>query len=538
MSIMSNEHPLISPKYAAGCLPHFTGDSFDACTEDAIKCLSKFGYSPTTMKVKNLHSLSSSNHQQFRKRPGMTQKFYCTRCTTHNSATHKEFSNYRCCVIATFIITKAKDGSVYTLTIDELYPHAKDCMQHDLRQHMRTIIRQESHGKGYWIFDIDFENVIGDVFHPILDKLQGLSKDDLGIYDTCHGKVIICTYFSIDHSSSPHFVVLYSNSLHISLCSFFALGKKITSGVADGNTPELRWYFLLQPEVNDKTQELINRQYDLDTPKFSVELNKLIGRLSIVLANDLNIANELNFQQVEYPHNIPSNQSHIAPHHPHTSSQHLRLTNPSIIFGGYNGAHTQKTVHQTPHMDYAPVNDVHLSESDKFRFDWKPSSVIIPLEDERNVIIYSDIDGKMTEEMVKVSRGQMLVLEGDKVHGGESYDAPKQNPSLHPALHLYLYSRQHPCDLNTFTISTNHCVKHPHFHGHLQNISEENMEEELKTALDVSAGVVKTIHQHGQISNEQIVQHLRQFLEQLPDDIKNAIAIIPPKRRSTRRKAT
>ncbi len=521
-----HQHTFTPQQLAQSIDAHFTGNKPIECVEQATAYLTKFGYYAVPMSRFKFQppQQSPQHHPQQRLDKchlSGTKYLYCGNCTTHSQPTYNDNNHtFQCCVVAGFHIQQEVSGQ-YTLRFTELYPHARECTETKRSNHIRSRIRQgaPNFGPGFYTFDINFDDVFGDdVLVRIINQIGGLSKDELGQESSKHGEGYFLSLLSSLSAICTYTTYVLTRSI---MFIFVSSGKKITSGYTNGETPELRWYVLLDCNIQDAMQQEINQNYGLHTLEFQESLKKLYARLSIVLANELNIAHELNFEKPEFSHNVIPPNSTMSLHHHLTNitQRHLSLQNPSIIFGGYNGQNTQEIIHQIPHTDYAPVGGVDLTDSDNFQTNFKPASLFLPLVDTRKIIFYKDVNGNIMEHEVVVHKGQMLVFEGDVVHGGASYndDHQSQHLQLYPALHLYLYSTEHPSNMDTFTISPHHCLMLQQFHPFLKHVHPTLLGHELQTSTSTTAIAINAVKDCKRLPDHQMTSIIEKFDSDIND---------------------
>lgn len=236
-------------------------------------------------------------------------------------------------------------------------------------------------------------------------------------------------------------------------------------------------------ENNDNIIQEIIMNYDLNNPSFQKDLGHLQIRLVLFLANHLDIASELPFEITNYPTNVYPTD-HILP----PSAPHLSLTGESIIFGGYmNDEYRKKAilVHQIPHNDIGEqVNGVDespwsVSNNPDLRDKFKPGSIIIP-NTTRDIYVFSG-NASVEKRIVKLEKNEMIVFEGDLVHGGMSYVAtPEEKLVLYPSIHYFLASTHHKRDLDEFHISAHHCLHVDEFKDYVSTISISQVVREFR----------------------------------------------------------
>ncbi len=241
--------------------------------------------------------------------------------------------------------------------------------------------------------------------------------------------------------------------------------------------------------MDDPLNREVNDFYLLGTETFQDKQNKLIIRLTLVLANILGIGNEvLSFESPKCPFNYPpgAHGQNCA----QQDSKHLQLMNPSVIFGGIMkpkstrptrsnpNPNEDKITPQLPHVDFPDKNNttVSVSSNPHFLNKHKPSSLIIPLKDDRKIIMYKKVDGKLVPHEVKATRGEVLSFGGDVVHSGATY---KDIDNHHACVHFYLYSDLHDCDLNFFDISLHHILSVDEFKEYLPHIKADALEDNI-----------------------------------------------------------
>ena len=467
----------VSPTDLAQSLPvsSFIGRHVDHCIHECNDAMVKFGYNPfVKMSLKytpydpsqpitdSRHTNCRQNHKQADGSKKNEIFLYCQKCTTHNIRTYKEAGSFRCCVIATVRFQDLNDEelpegwppSSKKMTVVELYPHPQECTVMEENKTKNTM-SQSNLGLGYTKISLNVHNIMDDVFDDMKKIINSLTQKDLGETDSKYA-------------------------------------KRITSGFLDSNPPDYRWMIPLthgETEHDVDDQNDIDEYYGLRKQSFMQGMKHLRLRLMLCVANMLDLGDELPFVHSAHPDNVT----------PPTSIQdarHLNLTVPTCLMGGYaRGNNGQTTMmSQFPHCDFAAVNGTTLSENSDLENKMKPCSLIIPLTEKgRTINFYKDVQGKLTKIPVRVDKDEILVFEGDVIHGGITYSAEEEPFELYPALHIYMESNLHKSDLSSFDIQTACCFEMEEFKPYVSHIDCDIVTEELGNKINALKNIIQML---------------------------------------------
>ena len=142
-------------------------------------------------------------------------------------------------------------------------------------------------------------------------------------------------------------------------------------------------------------------------------------------------------------------------------------------------------LHQAPHTDFPKSKDgFNVSDNTRLKKRSKPMSMIIPLDECRNIVMYQEFEGEIKEKVVQVNAGEMIVFDSGCTHGGYTYEDTSPLDEVipvFPALHIYIYSDLHDCDILDLNISSFHIMNYEKLSGYILNVSPENRLEEATT---------------------------------------------------------
>lgn len=253
---------------------------------------------------------------------------------------------------------------------------------------------------------------------------------------------------------------------------FTIISSHVTGIRIAKNNEESRFYFKLHPVSSEfSTFEQMIKKYNLQSKDFKEKRELLLVKLKLFLANFFNIGDELyppmttwkrGSTTVPLVHPLPTSHQ--------VNQEHLFLNGDSIIFGGYG------TSNQKPHADFGcetqGENKVSVSNNAKLEHKFKPSSIIIPLSDKREVYMVHD---RNNSRIICVKKGQLLLFEGDKVHGGCTYKLPRSNTRgapkklpMYPSYHCYMESTHHQQDISMVDFDWSCLLGMDELKGHLK----------------------------------------------------------------------
>lgn len=284
--------------------------------------------------------------------------------------------------------------------------------------------------------------------------------------------------------------------------------------------------------TTDHQQQKINSFYQLNE-EFASEYEKLCVRVALFLANHLGIASELHFSQQCHNQNIPQCSQQTNGKVPH-----LTLEAGAVLFGGvHHDRNTwQNPIPQLPHFDFPPIqedgNVIHVADNDALQGMTKPTTILIPLVTYRTVIFHSNNDNDTNSEVVKAEKGELIYFDGNQSHSGFTY-SQEEPTQLHPALHLYLHSSFHPCDLSLFLPDANAAFNLSSTFAPILNRYAITLAEVRHTITDVRNKWDKGVH--NDILSLEEKEHIVKQMEELLTDMKDHVNECKPKRRSKRK---
>ena len=207
------------------------------------------------------------------------------------------------------------------------------------------------------------------------------------------------------------------------------------------------------------SEEVLNiaHMYQLLNEQFKANLKHFYVRLTLWLANHLNIPSQLcciGNTAVNGRSPIVMGTPTIT--HETDTDRHLRVVDGAIIYGGFNDS---ARLPDTPQILHGDIGDTTIggasytiSENPNLAGLHPPSSVIIPLQDYRE-ICFSNGAAELID--VKVSKGdEALLFYGDVSHGGKTRQLDENNFSHHASFHVYLLSTLHEADQDNFTLDS------------------------------------------------------------------------------------
>jgi len=179
---------LISPTKLADAIfnsiPPIAAETCEGCISEVNEHLKNFGYNVTKLCLKHLKKRpTSEKHRQFSSGTQSIQKLYCSRCTTHDSGTFNNNGHiFQCSVVAEVKYYRDKKK----MKVVKLFPHPKECLM-DEKKKTKWIMSQCNNGIGWTKLEMNYSVVVGGVFGDIFDKINNLTKSDLGDDHTKHG---------------------------------------------------------------------------------------------------------------------------------------------------------------------------------------------------------------------------------------------------------------------------------------------------------------------------------------------------------------
>ncbi|KAK1734890.1 hypothetical protein QTG54_014350 [Skeletonema marinoi] len=447
--------------------------AFDKCVHIAGDRLKPFGYKIGRMELRSINC--SIGHDYDRRDFGRSGFLYCSRCSTISAAAlHACDDEFKCSVVATYRFNKVDNVKKAAMKVMKVFPHASQCNEdhQSRRNHKFSTVNG---GNGFTMLDFDYKSIIGDdVFSSVITKLSDLtikqfSPDDGGKY----GERIVNT--------PDHF-----------------------EGSKRAACPDSRFYCYLKPTGEDR--ELMKNaieHFGLDEMSFIEAHHNLQVRLLLYIANTFNIPDEIflmethdnlrKMQAKKTDLNVGYSLSNT------DSACHLSLTGESIVHGGFQTPGFErdhpKPIHQIPHQDIgeASVNGKNYSVSQNpwLKKLFKPSSIFIPIcEQGRKIVFFPPLGTLLGQQcdptVVTVKKGQLLIFEGDVVHGGFTYARPNDDNEplpLYPSLHCVLQSSLHKRDLESFDISEQHVLHMNDFHCYIKDLDPAVVQRELDRAL-------------------------------------------------------
>ena len=545
-----SQHPgsNISPRKTAESLSNrvFFGTRADG---DIFLQLSKelaaYGYDAALMD--NLNIEEGIKHPHARepspnKMNTIMIRIYCARCTTHcryhlaDCKTSKEKkSNFRCAVIGKLyaryltpeeIAAGEHPPNTIEAKLTYLFPHPVECQVNDPQHMLKHRMSSFESGSGFTKLPIKREVVIGPILNDVLGKVRQFTKGDfIGQENTEKGKLI--------------------------------------DSFADNERRQM--IRLDDVESPDDEQKSINETYGLDDPVFQREFQKLMIRLTLLVANHLNIADECMFETTHSSENVvcptktcakkdgevcseeesevcseeesnvhptkkcpkkectlhPKEECNLHPTKTRHLEKHLRMKKAAVIAGGWkNPVPGMETLNQAPHTDFPPTPDgFNVSNNPHLEERCKPMSMIIPLDDCRKIVMYQEFEGEIKEKEVEVKAGEMIIFDSGCTHGGFTYEDSSPLDEVipvFPALHIYIYSDLHHCDIQDLTVSAYHIMHYEKMAGYIINVSQENRLEEART---IAANLLRILpyilDDEGDLPMipNALQNHLKQFIE-------------------------
>lgn len=265
--------------------PHLTKreDKHRSCLDHIQNHLAHYGYDCAIMTLQKGGNIGRHTHT--RHKDTNEQYLYCARCTVHSNNIKNLISDsdyeFRCCVIAAFkcVDVTADEATRHNIPaswkktyLTKLYPHPIQCTCANSAHLLKNYMSLSNWGSGFTIIDLHLDSIVGKMFTPILNKLQGLTKNNLQ--------------------------VLRGNKW----------GKKILGGHNTRTQHDIRGIiplYAINDDVDDEQKE-INDNYDLDKDYFQENLALLTNRLTLLLANAFDIAGQLiKIEEPDCLENVP-----------------------------------------------------------------------------------------------------------------------------------------------------------------------------------------------------------------------------------------
>jgi len=183
-----------------------------------------------------------------------------------------------------------------------------------------------------------------------------------------------------------------------------------------------------------------------------------------------------------------------------------------------------ETVGQIPHMDIGEQVNTDdgttytVSQNPSLRNKFKPGSIIIPVGEKRSIFICNEVGDKQDHKTeVHVKQGEIIVFEGDLVHGGMSYISPPDSTlELYPSIHTLITSSLHTRDLDVFDISAIHCLSDPEFNCYVPTLERVHVLKEMTKQFKSMTDFVETVQTSGNEEAKQgVEEHLDTCIEEL-----------------------
>ena len=185
------------------------------------------------------------------------------------------------------------------------------------------------------------------------------------------------------------------------------------------------------------------------------EHNHIKLRLILWFANTMNAPSEVYSPPLEDRCSAKSAVLEIGSSKHYTgpcNGPHLHIMEPSFLFGGHQGNHPGPMRDQIAHCDIGSLNidgvEYSVSRNPRLSNHAKPCSLVIPLEDYRDLCFY---EGDYTKQNCRAFKGECIVFSGDTPHGGQTY---ARDECWHPSIHYHMTSCHHVKDYSQFEIAS------------------------------------------------------------------------------------
>ncbi len=443
--------------------------------------LGHFGLNPALMMAR----VTGVGHPNYRpisatKQGVTTIRIYCARCTTHCHATLAERDNiFRCAVIGVLSVVNLplhycnENGhpeGTKRATLTHLFPHPKECLTNSPDHMLKHMMSSCTVGSGFVKLPIDLHHVIGPTFENMLLCFQQLTKARIQVNQ--------------DNET----------------------GKKIATAFAQN---DIRLFIQCDdPNSSDPVQQSINRHYGLDNDEFQRDLELTMRRVTLFLANHLNIADELNFSTTHSRENIvpPNEERRLHPAIERSDTHHLSDKKPSMLICGFARTGLEP-VDQAPHSDFGTSNDgLEIQNNPRLTTSFKPFTVIVPLLQSRKIVMYQERNGSIYKNVLETKPGEIMILDAGCIHGGYTYKDPtprwERLPHVYPALHIYFPSSRHITDTRDLTISSHHIMNFAQLSDYIPNVHQQNRLDEARTHVTQLLRILPHL-QHEQLDEEQ-----------------------------------
>jgi hypothetical protein len=344
---------------------------------------------PTTIAFKaiNLGGMSVSQAAKYKKE-NQQLRFCCKKCKARNIFSLVGVGK-----------TITMDG-VKCVKMDSVFYHDNDCSGNDRKKAPKL-----------QVFDLDFQEIIGDTFEPLVTKLK-----------TFHFK---------KGAQQPE----------------LPPGSHINYGYNDYIFDDRSYEYLPSP---------------INYADLAIEKHRLtMVRLFFFLVVMNNISDQAAYQildMVQLLHLFSSTgqlSSFPVMENPNT---HLHFYEVSLLFGGHcmNETEGMACIHQICHMDVADLD----TDDSRLLFKGKqlPGSFILPLENQRTIYVHTP------QNQVTVKKGQVLYFDGDLPHGGITYLVEGDGTDWYPAIHGHIDSTLMKRKRGFFEYKGSSDVYHPDEH--------------------------------------------------------------------------
>jgi hypothetical protein len=337
--------------------------------------------------------------------------YYCRRCLRLQGFDSGDPDRVGFSMVAACRLQRrqGEDSAVQAeLTVEKLFPHDRICSLADPDLLPSNYLDQNNGGSGAQIVQFPIDNVLGDLFTPLIKKVDRFPPGECDLpvgtqifLDPSPGQVQAGKLYPFDRRRYEH--IPTKNT-------FF----REVIGTEDLRQKTIRLWFWIAGKFSISDQ----MHYVQTSPFVTNGGTKVFPR---------------------WPLEDPSNDLGIV--------CHLRLNGLSALWGGHQKGDMK--VDQLYHIDIPEKKKVLIKEgsTEEVVFDvstnpslqglFKPGGFIIPLQDSRTLITL----GQCQVNEDEITRGHLIYFCGDYAHAGMTYSS--EDPSWHFSLHVYLDSAYH-----------------------------------------------------------------------------------------------
>jgi len=467
----------------SGCTTIVCG-SWQQCLHELNNKLQPLGYNEVSFNrlrlgknhpLYNKHKDFRADRERGKGNAGVhTKNLYCTKCSTLKKGQNEPLPNVlHFVVVGTCQLTKihAEEGSddkeTWKLELKQLYPHYQQCIR-------QTTITSMGRVDTWRKIEVDLNFLTSGIFDTLISVLEKTKLSDLS-------------------NSNKH------------------VAKIIQSGLDEDKVPNDRRYLIpLLPVEDDEYGNQVRAHHKINNDKFEKDLQMLLIRISLIIANTLGIQNEMFFA-------TPSHSDDTAtPSHPDETVtddtvtvtphiKHLHISQPTMLVGGYMHNKTKPIHNQMCHTDFGINKDGQsVLENPKLIDKCLPFSVLLPLALEgRSIYVFDPVHELTMPNEITIKMGEMLIIPANLVHAGKTYKRTNNGiiQPLRPAFHFYMESTLHDFNLDNFVPSIGHALSDDSYNDHLKKMPGRFVKEQVAYRINEVVAMIGKVNVNDVLNN-------------------------------------